>query len=278
MRERLSRTDAIIIRRGVLGEADRLLTILTPTGKRRVVARGARKITSRIAGHIELFNHVHLQLAEGRSLDIVTQSSIIDGFVRLRTDLAGIGGAYYIAELIDRLSELDVDDPALFRVVRDALRAIDRGAAIGVTLRWYELHALERLGYRPELHHCVRCGVLLDERACQLDPGAGGMCCPACAMHVAGGLTLSLACFKVLRFLQAQPIDQALVPRVSAATGTEAERVMSLILQQLLSRDLASRAFLAEANRGPAGQPVADTREWRRGTDNGVHRHTSESW
>jgi DNA repair protein RecO (recombination protein O) len=260
MRERLSRTDAIIIRRGVLGEADRLLTILTPAGKRRVVARGARKLTSRIAGHIELFSHVHLLLAEGRSLDIVTQSSIIDGFARLRGDLASIGGAYYIAELVDRLCELDVDDPALFRVVLDALGALDQGAAVGPTLRWYELHALERLGYRPELHHCVRCGALLDERACRLDPAAGGMCCPSCAAHAAGGLTLSLACFKLLRYLQLQPIDQALTPRITAATGSEAERAMHLILQQLLSRDLASRAFLAEASRGPAGQPVSDTR------------------
>ncbi|HEX9371797.1 MAG TPA: recombination protein O N-terminal domain-containing protein, partial [Roseiflexaceae bacterium] len=57
MRDRVYRTEAVIIRRSDFGEADRLLTLITPLGKRRVVAKGARKTTSRLAGHIELFTH-----------------------------------------------------------------------------------------------------------------------------------------------------------------------------------------------------------------------------
>ena len=63
MRERVYRTEAVIIRRSDFGEADRLLTLITPMGKRRVVAKGARKTTSRLAGHIELFTHAGLLLA-----------------------------------------------------------------------------------------------------------------------------------------------------------------------------------------------------------------------
>ena len=77
MRDRIYRTEAVIIRRADFGEADRLLTLITPLGKRRVVAKGARKTTSRLAGHIELFTHATLLLAVGRSLDIVTQSVIL---------------------------------------------------------------------------------------------------------------------------------------------------------------------------------------------------------
>ena len=86
MRERIYRADAVIIRRATFGESDRLVTIYTPMGKRRVVAKGARKTTSRLAGHIELFTHATLLLAVGRTLDIVTQSVILQSFDRLRAD------------------------------------------------------------------------------------------------------------------------------------------------------------------------------------------------
>src|SRR5215470_16029827 len=95
MRERVYRIEAVIVRRSDFGEADRLLTIITPQGKRRVVAKGARKTNSRLAGHIELFTHTTLLLAVGRNLDIVTQSAILHSFDRLRGDLRRIGAAYY---------------------------------------------------------------------------------------------------------------------------------------------------------------------------------------
>ena len=72
--ERLYRTEAIILRRADLGEADRLLTIFTPgRGKLRVVAKGARKPTSRKSGHVELFTRSNLLIARARELDIVSQ-------------------------------------------------------------------------------------------------------------------------------------------------------------------------------------------------------------
>src|ERR1700752_5122715 len=107
MRDRIYRTETVIIRRGDFGEADRMLTLVTPQGKRRVVAKGARKTTSRLAGHIELFTHVTLLMAVGRNLDIITQSVVLHSFQTLRGDLKRIGAAYYAAELIDRLIEED---------------------------------------------------------------------------------------------------------------------------------------------------------------------------
>src|SRR5436309_11311354 len=95
MRERVYRTEAVIIRRSDFGEADRLLTLMTPQGKRRVIAKGARKTTSRLAGHIELFTHTMLLLAIGRTFDVLTQSTILHSFDTLRGDLERISAAYY---------------------------------------------------------------------------------------------------------------------------------------------------------------------------------------
>src|SRR5919205_3086957 len=125
MRERIYRTEAVILRRSDFGEADRLLTLITPNGKRRVIAKGARKTPSRLAGHIELFTHTALLLAVGRNLDIITQSTILSSFDRLRGDLRRIGAAYYAAELIDRLIEEEDENRPAFELLVATLAALD---------------------------------------------------------------------------------------------------------------------------------------------------------
>src|SRR3954466_9726384 len=117
MRDRIYRTEAVIIRRADFSEADRVLTLITPQGKRRVVAKGARKTTSRLAGHIELFTHAALLLAIGRHLDIITQSTILRSSGGLRGALRRIGAAYYVAELIDRLTEEEDENRPAFELL-----------------------------------------------------------------------------------------------------------------------------------------------------------------
>src|SRR5438128_382652 len=163
MRERVYRTEAVIIRRSDFGEADRLLTLITPLAKRRVLAKGARKTTRRLAGHIELFTHASLLLAVGRNLDIITQSVILHGFDRLRGDLRRIGAAYYLAELIDRLTEEDDENQPAFELLIATLAALDTTRSPDLVLRFYELHLLVYLGYRPQLYHCATCQETLTE-------------------------------------------------------------------------------------------------------------------
>src|SRR5437870_10329790 len=97
-RERVYRVDAVILKRSDMGEADRLLTIFTPSlGKVRVIAKGVRKIQSRKSGHVELFTHVNLLIARGRNLDIVTQAETIEPYLALRGDLERTAYAFYFA-------------------------------------------------------------------------------------------------------------------------------------------------------------------------------------
>src|SRR5690349_10635964 len=200
MRERVYRTEAVIIRRADFGEADRLLTLITPQGKRRVVAKGARKTTSRLAGHIELFTHATLLLAVGRNLDIVTQSVILHGYNTLRGDLKRIGAAYYAAELIDRLIEEDDENRPAYDLLLATLQALDTSEHLDLVLRFYELRLLGCLGYRPQLYHCAVCQEVLTEETRHFSHEAGGALCPRCAPSQRAALPLSLSAFKLLRF------------------------------------------------------------------------------
>ncbi|HNP71886.1 MAG TPA: DNA repair protein RecO [Kouleothrix sp.] len=246
MRERVYRTEAVIIRRSDFGEADRLVTLITPAGKRRVVAKGARKTTSRLAGHIELFTHATMLLAVGRTFDIITQSAIVHSFDALRADLERIGAAYYAAELIDRLIEEDDENRPAFDLLVATLGALDSTRAIDLVLRHYELRLLGFLGYRPQLYHCANCQETLTEEAGRFSALAGGVLCPRCAPHERSALAMSLSTFKLLRFLQAQPLDAVERLNISPATRAEAEQLLRAYIRRILERDLKSAAFLAE--------------------------------
>ncbi|HEX5689163.1 MAG TPA: DNA repair protein RecO [Roseiflexaceae bacterium] len=253
MRERVYRAEAVIIRRSDFGEADRLLTLITPQGKRRVVAKGARKTTSRLAGHIELFTHASLLLAVGRNLDIVTQSMILHGFDTLRGDLRRIGAAYYAAELIDRLTEEEDENRLAFDLLVATLAALDASHSPDLVLRFYELHLLGHLGYRPHLYHCAVCQEALTEHANRFSSLAGGVLCERCASGDRATLPISLNAFKLLRFLQAQPLDAIERLNISAAVREEAEQLLRAYIRRILERDLKSVTFLEEVNQRGVG-------------------------
>lgn len=246
MRDRVYRTEGVIIRRSDFGEADRLVTLMTPAGKRRVVAKGARKTTSRLAGHIELFTHATLLLAVGRNLDIITQSVILHSFDALRVDLERIGAAYYAAELIDRLIEEEDENRPVFDLLVATLGALDSTRSIDLVLRYYELRLLGFLGYRPQLYHCANCQETLTEETSRFSPLTGGALCPRCASNDRSALPMGLSTFKLLRFLQAQPIDAVERLTISAATRAEAEQLLRTYIRRILERDLKSATFLEE--------------------------------
>jgi DNA repair protein RecO (recombination protein O) len=244
MAERVYRSEAIILRRSDLGEADRLLLLATPGGKRRVVAKGVRKTTSRLAGHIELFTHAGLLLAIGRNLDIITQSQTITAHTTLRSDLQRLSCGYYAAELYDRFTEEGDESRPLFQLLVECFGALDRTASPDLVLRSYELRLLHLAGYRPHLHHCAVCGELLTEEADRFSPPMGGMLCPRDLAADRGAAPISGPAFRLLRYLQGQPTSAVETLSLSPQLRAEVERLLRAYLRQLLERDLKSVTFL----------------------------------
>ncbi|RRR75756.1 MAG: DNA repair protein RecO [Candidatus Viridilinea halotolerans] len=249
MRERIYRTEALILRRSDFGEADRLLLLATPGGKRRVVAKGVRKTTSKLAGHLELFTHTTLLLAVGRNLDIVTQSQTLSGHTTLRTSLPRLSCAYYAAELYDRFTEEDDESQQIFTLLVAILAALDQSSNPDLVLRAYELRLLHLAGYRPHLHYCAVCHVRLSEDADRFSPVLGGMLCPRDQDADRAALPVSGAAFRLLRYLQTQPLTVFEALRLSTQVRGETAHLLRAYLRQLLERDLKSVAFLDEAMR-----------------------------
>ncbi len=255
-RERVYRTEAIVLRRSSFGEADRLLTVFTPErGKLRLIAKGARKPTSRKSGHVELFSHSQFLVAVGRELDIITQAETLEPFLPLREDLLRTTYAYYVAELADAFTAERDENRPLFELLRDAfgwLGSAGDGSndqALALVARYYELHLLGLVGYQPQLFVCGECKKRLEPEVNYLSAADGSVLCRKCGYDRVGTVELSVNALKVLRFLQTRQWETCRLLRLSPASHAEVERTMNHYITYHLERKLKSVDFIDRLRR-----------------------------
>jgi DNA repair protein RecO (recombination protein O) len=161
----LYKVEGIVVRRRNLGEADRLVTILTrDRGKVTVVAKGARRPKSRLGGRLEPPTRFRALVAEGRSLDVISQVEVLDAHAPLRSDLERMGDVSVVLELADRgLAERNAH-PDVFRLLGETLNLM-RGDMHEVAGLWFTARLLVLTGHRPAVGRCASCGCPLRGRA-----------------------------------------------------------------------------------------------------------------
>lgn len=244
-RERSYRTEAIILRRFNLGEADRLLTAYSlEYGKLRLIAKGVRRPSSRKAGHLELASRVEMMVARGRELDIVTQAQAIDSYPHLREDLAGFAEASYALELLDRSTVDREANKALYRSLATTLGRLDAGLNPANVMRHFELRLVELVGYRPELFRCVGCGQEIRPEDQFFSPGEGGVLCPRCGGQRKGSSPIALDVLKVLRHFQRSTFEAVQDLHVRDKVYSEMEQLMENYLSYVLEHRFSSPAFI----------------------------------
>ncbi len=240
------RVEAVVLRHSDWGEADRLLSLYTrQLGKTRAIVKGARKITSRKAGHLEPFTHVRLQLARGRDLFIVTQADTVDPYLPLHEDLVLTGHASYILELLDRFTyEEETENTALFRLLTDSLARLASKSDPWLVVRYYEIRLLDYLGFRPKLFECANCGRAILPEDQYFSFSAGGVICPTCGKGLPNLTAISMETLKYLRHFQRSSYDEAMRARPSLEVQRESENLMQGFFTYLLERELNTPGFL----------------------------------
>lgn len=241
-------TDAIVLSRFDYGEADRILTLITPTGgKIKAIAKGIRRPTSRIGGSLEPFAELNVLLARGRTFDVVTQVSVGHAWLSLRDSLESAATAWYLAELADRSLEEHRGAEPVYAILRRAYELLDAGMAAGRVARWYEMHLADELGVRPEVDRCVECDRVLEvDGRFRWVPPLGGVLCDRCPGPPHDRAGLSLDGLKLLKAYQRQDVEAIAGLRLAAATETEVEGALRDFLRIVLERDARSLAFLDE--------------------------------
>ncbi|WP_309066433.1 DNA repair protein RecO [Microbacterium sp.] len=215
------RDEAVILRTHKLGEADRIVTMLSRRhGKIRAVAKGVRRTSSKFGSRLEPFMVADVQLYQGRSLDIVQQAESLGAYgAEIAVDYDRFTAASAMVETADRLNEAEATQEQYLLLI-GGLRSLSRGEhASRSILDSYLLRVMALSGWAPALEACARCGA----------PGPhasfvaqmGGLVCARCAP--AGSPRISASALALLRALMGgdwATVDGAPHTDTAAASGT----------------------------------------------------------
>lgn len=245
-RTRLYRVDAVVLRRWDTGEADRIVTLFTREfGRRRFVARGSRRPSSRIAGHLEPFTRVRILAAKTRGLHIISQAETTDSFAGLRSNEASIATAGLLAELIDSLTAEDQQQEAIFDLLTSSFRLLEQGKSqerVALIFQWL---LLSELGYRPELYSCIECGR-------ELEPVRngfsfeGGAICDRCLDTAFTARQVSVNVIKLMRTLDRGEIARMLNMRIKPGDLQELGQLLEDFINYVTGRDSQARRVLSD--------------------------------
>jgi DNA repair protein RecO (recombination protein O) len=232
----LYRDEGVVLRVQKLGEADRIITVLTRRhGRVRAVAKGVRRTRSKFGATVEPFSHVDLQLYEGRNLDIVVQADSLTAYGEsLVTDYRRYTAGTAVLETAERLTA-EEREPSLrlFLLVVGALRALgERDPSL--VLDAFLLRAMSVAGYAPALSDCARCGAPGPHRAFSIP--AGGTVCALC--RPAGTASPAPAALSLMVDLLTG--DWTAAELADRRTRNEASGLVSAHLQWHLERGLRS--------------------------------------
>lgn len=200
-------TPAIILRRRDIGEWDRLYTAYTrERGKLTLIGKGTRRPKAKLAAHLEPYAEVDLVIANGKAIDRITFARTIQSGAAIATSYERAHTAAYIAECVDALTKEHHRDPAIYDLLRDALRTVAESSTTPLLhhsttppLHYssltapFTLRLLSLLGYAPQLDRCIECRIALPNGPVTGLPLRGGLTCNPCAMSVRDGISLSEA-------------------------------------------------------------------------------------
>lgn len=143
------KTEGIVIKRRNIGEADKLLTVVTPSfGKIIIKASGVRRINSRRSPHVELLNHAYFTLYKASGMPTLIEAQTIEAFSPIKDDLSKVGLAYHLCELVDGLCPENQENRHVFSLIRHALLQLSQELG-EVSLRDFEIDLLTHLGFYP---------------------------------------------------------------------------------------------------------------------------------
>ena len=147
------RLRAIVLRRTNYGESDRIIQILTPVGRRSVIAKGVRKEKSRLAGGIELFSICDVVLSTGKGkLALLTSARLVKYYRHILDDYERMEFGYEAMKYVRRASEL-VDEPDWYDVLSEVLMSLDAHTIdIRLIKAWFYIHYSGLLGRQLSLN------------------------------------------------------------------------------------------------------------------------------
>jgi DNA repair protein RecO (recombination protein O) len=181
----MENADALVLRTVDFSESSRIVTLYTRQfGKIEALAKGCRRLKSSFESSLDILaqNRVTFIQKRGDTLDLLTESKLVRRFRVTKSNLAGLFGGYYFAELVHDFTERNDPNPAIYDLTIKGLNRLEEGTFVMRSLIRFEGRFLRLIGSQPSLRNCVECGQTIEVKNrvmfALLD---GGVLCPACA-------------------------------------------------------------------------------------------------
>ncbi len=222
------KTEAIVLRSIRYAEADRVLHLYTPErGRVGAVAKGVRRVGSRLGGRLEPLSRVRLVLHQGRGeLCTVSQADTLHPYASLRERRASLERATQACEAVLRLLDSTEANPPAYNLLCHELGLLDSSAEASCRAQalTFRLKLLLAAGFAPELASCAACGEV--EHLGAFSPSAGGVVCAGCE---AGSFPLGEEAHRFLVTALAKPLAEA--PEAADMALAQADRAIAETLE-----------------------------------------------
>ncbi|GEK35225.1 DNA repair protein RecO [Kurthia sibirica] len=256
----LNKLEGIVLKNRPYGESNKVVILMTEeAGKIAVMARGAKKPSSRLAGISQLFMHGIFLVQKGKGMGTMQQGEAIDSMRHIQADIEATAYASYIVEMIDRLVENDKPEPFAFNLLKQALHAIEEGydpEAISMFVEW---KMLPYTGVQPTLSQCASCGAVDGEFAFSFDQG--GFLCHRCFHRDPYIIRLTPTQLKLIRMFYMTPIDQIGKLELKKDTKRFIKNIVGTIYEEKAGMRFKSKSFITQLERTPLLFERTDQRE-----------------
>ena len=249
----LKRSEAIVIGHYPLGETDKIVVFFTKDyGKIRAVAKGVRRLKSKLCGRVEMLTHGDLIFFERVSKDLhsVNSFDIIETFQKLREDLLKIAYCSYMAELIQRVTSDGEPDSEIFELMLNTMSVIEKSDAPEIFVRVFEIKLLEKLGLNPRLDSCIVCSGEINDENPRFNIQSGGVVCDKCSSSGHHALVISRSTLDLMRRVQEIPFELLTLLETSEISKQEMKKLLSgFISFHVDVKNLRSLSFLESIER-----------------------------
>ncbi|MEK7539631.1 MAG: DNA repair protein RecO [Patescibacteria group bacterium] len=245
------KTQAVVLRRRDLKERDKLLTLYTQEhGKLTVRAIGAKKIESKLGGHVEPFMRTEVCLVTSKTIDILAGAQVVEAYPQLRSSISGTHAAQYLMEVVDQLTPDGQQEPSVYELLCSGLDILNQQSRVNfLTVQATVLKILGRLGFEPELDKCVHCALPTVSGDYLFNVSAGGVTHSRCGGDITWAAPqVQFETIKSLRFSLRSPLDAMASLRLSPIIWEQLNTCIDQLVLTHSRKPIRSRLFLAQAN------------------------------
>lgn len=244
----LVETEAIVLRTHRLGEADKIVSLLTrQMGRLRAVAKGAMSMRGRFGSALEPLSYIRLWIydRESRDLQRLSSAEVLESFFEMQKDYRIQVAAQYLAEVTERfLPERELNERA-FRLLLAVLRSVKRSGEVNRPLLFFDYWLLRLGGFLPDLSRCVNCRQAFASQAGFYDAGSGTLLCAKCGPN--GGVErVSTQALALVGEFRSTRLEEWLKTNKAPPGSRELRRFLEQVIESHLERKLATRPLLAD--------------------------------